>query len=916
VQNFAAQAVIAMGNARLLTETREALEQQTATAEVLQVINSSPGDLGPVFDAMLDKAMHLCGAAFGELYNYDGEAFRTAALRGIPVAYQEFRERNPPLPDPGTFAARILAGERVVNVADLMAEEVYRTNSHRRAMVDLGGARAAAAVPLLQDERVRGVILIYKQEPRPFTDKQIALLKNFAAQAVIAMENARLLTETREALEQRTATAEVLQVINSSPGDLAPVFDAILEKAHSLCDTALGALGIFEGENFRAMAMRGYPQPLEERLRQGVRATDNPVTRPLLNGTRFVHIPDLIAIDNPLSRAVVELSGVRTVLFVPLRKDGATLGLISSGRKEVRPFSGKEIALLENFAAQAVIAMENARLLTETREALEQQTATAEVLRVINSSPGDLGPMFDAMLEKAMRLCEAPVGAMLRFQNGKFSLAASRDVPAPFQDFLRQMDYQPHSAEMIGQLQSGAPYVHLTDMKDDAAYRDGAPLRRAVVDLAGARTAVVVALRKDRELLGTFNLWRTEVRPFSDKQIALLENFAAQAVVAMENARLLTETREALQQQTATAEVLRVINSSPGDLAPVFDAILEKAHTLCGAVSGHLMIWDGECFETVAIHGRMGGIPIGMSVRPQPGFILDRAARGERGEPIIHVTDVYADPAYDASSYFRDMVDLGGVRTMLYVALRRKGGLLGVIGIYNRAERPFTDKQIGLLQNFAAQAVIAMENARLLTETREALEQQTATAEVLGVINSSPGDLAPVFDAMLEKATRLCGAIFGILWTYDGGCFRAVALHRVPSGLADLLRDPWAPVPGGAFERVLRDGLAHFVDFHEHGSEGDRAGGTLLRAFVDAGAKTGLLVALSQDDNVLGAIQFYRDEPGPFTEKQIALLQSFAAQAVIAMENARLLGELRASALTICRNRSNTRPRPAMCCRS
>src|SRR5262249_52288917 len=297
------------------------------------------------------------------------------------------------------------------------------------------------------------------------------------------------------------------------------------------------------------------------------------------------------------------------------------------------------IALVENFAAQAVIAIENARLLTETREALEQQTATAEVLQVINSSPGDLAPVFDAMLEKAMRLCEAPVGGMLRFQNARFTLAASRGVPVPFYDFLRQLDYQPDSAEMIGRIQSGAPYIHLIDMKDDDAYRNGAPLRRAVVDLAGARTAVVVALRKDRELLGSFNLWRTEVRPFTDKQIALLQNFAAQAVIAMENARLITETHEALAQQTATAEGLQVINSSPGDLTPVFDAILEKAHSLCGAELGILFTYDGERLWPVATHDA----PAAFSELMRSGFRPDGGnpfASVLEGEPLIHVADI------------------------------------------------------------------------------------------------------------------------------------------------------------------------------------------------------------------------------------------------------------------------------------
>src|SRR4051812_4859493 len=354
-----------------LHERDKALQRETAAAEVLQVINSSPGDLAPVFDAMLEKGTRLCNAPFGQLAIYDSELFRFVAAHG-EEAFALNLGSEPHPPSDGVTWLRILGGEDVVHVPDVRDTDLYRSGHLRtREFVDNGRGRSLLSVALRKDDALLGVLTIYRQEPQPFADKQIALLQNFAAQAVIAIENARLITETREALEQQTATAEVLGVINSSPGDLAPVFDSILEKAHTLCDAATGSLRIIDGDMIRAVAFRGQSGEFADRVQQGYPFASAPLLASLRDGAPFVQISDVAERDDSISR-LSTASGNRTILAVPLRKDDGLLGMIVAGRKEVRPFSEKQIALLQNFAAQAVIAMENARLLRELRQRTEE----------------------------------------------------------------------------------------------------------------------------------------------------------------------------------------------------------------------------------------------------------------------------------------------------------------------------------------------------------------------------------------------------------------------------------------------------------------------------------------------------------------------------------------------------------------
>ena len=713
----------------------------------------------------------------------------------------------------------------------------------------------------------------------------------------------RLRRELNEANQQRAATTDLLKVISRAPFSLSTVLDTLVESAAHLCDAEHAWLFRRDGECYRWAASYGRSQKQHERLKEYVLTLvflpgrGSALERAVLKG-RPVQIADVTADPDYTRHGIRRIGDYRTALSVPLLREGVAIGALVLTRSQPRTFTDKHMELLITFADQAVTAIEYTRLLNELRQSLEQQTATSEVLRVVSSSPSDLAAVFQAMLSNATQLCQANFGTLNLYRDGEFPLAATHNVPEIFLEFRRiNPIIKPGPGHPLARVAASRQPLQIADMRTEALYLKKDPSFIAMVDLAGARTLLIVPMLKENDLLGVITIFRQDVRPFTEKQIELVGNFAAHAVIAIENARLLSEFRHSLELQTATADVLRIISSSPSDLRPVFDAIAENAARLCQGFDVYVQLREGNLVRYVAHYG--GIIPsspaVGGTRLLTRDLVIGRAMFESRA---IHLLDAQAESEEfpEGSAIARRT----GYRTIIAVPLMRQGYAIGTIAVRRVEAKLFSDKEVELLSNFAAEAVIAIENARLLTELRqrtadlsESLEQQTATFEVLKVISSSPGELEPVFRAILENATRICEAKIGILFRFDDGAYTAVATLGVTAKYQEYLnRGPVRAGPGTGLGRVAAgEKTVHIIDTHAEQAYADREPLRVATAEL-GGARSLLNVPMLKDGELIGAIGIYRQEVRPFTDKQVELVTNFAAQAVIAIENARLLNEL------------------------
>jgi GAF domain-containing protein len=900
LKTFADQAVIAIENVRLFNETKEALERQTATAEILRVISNNPANVQPVFDSIVGMAFQLLACSRSAILLSQGDHFSVGAIRARADLRKHVVPVGASLPINATanFPSRVIVEKRPLHLPDWSKVELPELE---RRIYTEAGCRASLMVPLLREDNCIGVLVFQRSEPLAFGEKEIALAQSFADQAVIAIENARLFNETKEALERQTATAEILRVIAGSPSDMQPVFEAILDNAARLCDSQLAAAFRYDGKLLHLVATKNWPADALASVASRFPMPPDPAMisgRAILQA-KVVLEEDTLA-DPSYDHSTAHAGGWRRMLGVPMMRDDAPIGSIVVTWREPGKIPERQVGLLKTFADQAVIAIENVRLFNETKEALEQQKASADILGVISSSISDTSPVFDKITESCQKLFGSHhVGIRLVDDQGMLQFGAHR---GPALEKLRAAPPTPLENTGSGLAIKERAVKHYPDVFGAADVPAG--LKRAC-ELTGARSIVCAPMLWEGRGIGAIYVARETIGVFSEKEIALLKTFADQAVIAIQNARLFNETKESLERQTVTAEVLQVISSSVADTAPVFDKIIRSCEKLFGVRYANVaLIGDDGLMHLVQEHSSTDleeweiiSRNLMQSEFPRP---VRDSAHGYAiyKREVLHYPDVLnrTDVPKGLMEFTERVSRAAGQRiySLLFVPMFWEGKGIGAIGLIWHTATPFAEQDIRLLKTFADQAAIAIQNARLFNETKEALERQTATAGILNVISSSPTDVAPVFDVILENSLRLCEAELGLLGVYDGKHYRNVAHRGGTSEFVKWALEPYVPDPRISIGRVIAERQpVHHHDLRD--SIGFREGLERPVRMVElAGVRSYLAVPLLKEGRILGAIVIYRREVRDFTQKQIDLVSTFASQAVIAIENVRLFKELEA----------------------
>ena len=731
VTTFADQAVIALENTRLLSELRELLERQTATANVLKVISRSAFDLQSVLDTLIESAARLCEAELAGIAQQSGDTWRMVASYRLSPEHHEYLAHYPILPGRGSIVGRVVLEMRTVQILNVQEDPEYENKEAAK----LGGVTTMLGVPLLREGNPIGVLVLQRRVRLPFTDKQIDLAETFADQAVIAIENVRLFNETKESLEQQTATSDILASISGSLTDPRPVFNAIVHNLRRLFGARFATVQLLQGGTIEMPAadgeiaaekiMQHYPRPLDNTSVGGQAMLTKQVVQ-----YAPVH-------DNPVVPAAAQQMArdyqYNSIIAAPMLRQDTVVGAIVCGYPEPQVFDENETALIKSFAAQAVIAIENARLLNELRqrttdltESLEQQTATSEVLRVISSSPGELQPVFDAMLENAVRICDATYGNIYSRDGDSFRLVASYKTPPAFTEYRRRNPMTGSGAHWADPMLKSKTQVHIADLSLERGFIERHPSFVAAVELGRARSALAVPMLKEGEIIGAFAVARQEVRPFIEKQIALVTNLAAQAVIAIENTRLLNELRQrtdelgrSVEELRALGEVSQAVNSTL-ELETVLSTIVANAAQLSGTEAGAIYVFDDRQreFRLRATYG-------------MDRELIDALARADMSvdEPNISLILAERDVIYvadlrdEASNEINDITVRAGFRARLIAPLMRGEDVVGLLVVRRRAPGTFPQNTISLIKTFAAQSAMAIENARLFQNVDTSLKE-------------------------------------------------------------------------------------------------------------------------------------------------------------------------------------------------